>query len=506
MPKYPESLTVLPLFVRAFFIRILMIADLLLPIINTANPSKLSNLDFYIKLLDSRLSVQRVNDDRSLGYLVDERVKLFLESLGRKMEGGKQGFMEISQVVGKKRVDHRSLNENPTNHVAKATKEEPHAETAKPKFMGDQNKSLIYKYYNSNVDVSILISDLQYNLQGLDSPNVKFTNNGFSLDFLQTTPVKSMLKDIVKCGYYYVKLKAKMNKQGLLNQALYSFINDKLLGYQQLILKIGGLQNPSLMVVKTLTADWKLKLMWMLELANTPNNELLSKIEQYCQHGNHFISSISLECLQAVKLVFDSMIRQYISSFGEIEDPFDEFFIQNDLLIPSKTPSFITNFTANQILTIGMNARFTTISYKLGGDVNSVEKLFEQSSKDVVQKLIDQGLQMHLHNLAKYLLVMDGTFIKSLHENTKQVTNRFELSRILEDSMDGVVVDNLDITTLADGTIALKYDLDPLLFSRVVSESQLVKYQKLFVKLYNLYKINYHLMQEWRLFTSIISD
>ena len=257
------------------------------------------------------------------------------------------------------------------------------------------------------------------------------------------------------------------------------------------------------MVVQTLIYDWKLKLRWMCEMVHTDNIDLLSKIQFYCTHGNILINQLSSDCLAAVKVVFEGMVSKFIFDLDELADPFGEFFIKDNQLLRARIPSFISEETATQILKTGVNAKFTGINYKLVQlSSKDVTKLYELSSKDVVKKLISKGLETHLRNLAQYLLILDGNFIKTLHTNTNDIRNRYELSRILEDSLDGIMVDNLDISTTKDSSITLKYDLDPL-FHLVVTEAQLVEYQVLFVKLYNLYKESFYLFEKWKLYTGI---
>ena len=483
-----------------------MIGDILIPLIENNDPPKLANLDFYMKLLDSRLSLKATHDDRIIGHKLDPRLAGFLVSLSRKMEGAEIGFLGIDELVQRssKRLDATSVSDRTiVDAITPVLKEEIKPLEQRAKLMGDKEKSPLYKYYNSSVPIATLVSDLQYNLQGLDTANIKFTQNGITLNFLQTTPVKCMLKEILKCGHYYRHVVSKMNQRGLFSQALYSFIKNKLSGYQQLILKIINLKEPSLMVVQTLIYDWKLKLRWMCEMVHTDNIDLLSKIQFYCTHGNILINQLSSDCLAAVKVVFEGMVSKFIFDLDELADPFGEFFIKDNQLLRARIPSFISEETATQILKTGVNAKFTGINYKLVQlSSKDVTKLYELSSKDVVKKLISKGLETHLRNLAQYLLILDGNFIKTLHTNTNDIRNRYELSRILEDSLDGIMVDNLDISTTKDSSITLKYDLDPL-FHLVVTEAQLVEYQVLFVKLYNLYKESFYLFEKWKLYTGI---
>ena len=454
-----------------------MIADLLLPIIEQQNPDKLSSLDFYMKLLDSRLSSKLPSDDRILGTSLNPKLLQFLQSLSIKKDGNQGGFLSLDKIA------------KPAKRIV--VDQTPPMESKPPKFMGEVQKSLVSKYYTSNTTLDTILKDLPYTLQGLDTPLITLTNT-INFNFKQSAPVKDLLKHIVICGYYYKHLQYLKN-QGLLWQALYAFINTELQQYQQLILKISSLSNPTLLIIKTLTEDWRLKLKWMVEITNS--DDLLSKLQMFTKHGNELLKSISDNCLASVKRVLDNMVTKFIAN--QHQDPYNEFFIQNNFIIDSKRPSFVTERMANEILQISKNSSFTQQFYNLTTiNAGTISKLYNDSSRDVVRKLSSKGLDVHLLNLSKYLLLMDGEFVKSLHEQS--TLNEYELSRIVQD----LSCEQLDIT-LDSNRICLKYDLDPL-FNSVISEPQLHEYESLFLKLFDLYKENHTLLQSWRSFTSNI--
>ncbi|KAL1311602.1 hypothetical protein AAFC00_001715 [Neodothiora populina] len=333
-----------------------------------------------------------------------------------------------------------------------------------------------------------LLRDLPFTLQGLSSNNLLFAGPAsLKLPPALPVPILSLLHTLAEPSLLYKSLSSFVESSdgGLVAQSLRSAIAAELRAYLGLVATLEGQIRRALTqlagspgsrglgkagvtlkrcVVWTREATMGLRLMSMLveESKGKKGGELISLIHTYSSsHGDPFVYTFAERLLLHVTKPFYAMLQHWIYD-GELEDPFLEFFVEenHDLdelsldprrgggatsvwedkyrLNESMIPSILTPDFAKKIFLIGKSLNF--ISYGCGdsvwvenhskdssqelkyGDTTTLESSIDSAYKRTMARLIhlmDTRFKLfeHLTALKKYLLLGQGDFIALLMES-----------------------------------------------------------------------------------------
>ncbi|CAG8731061.1 7839_t:CDS:2, partial [Funneliformis mosseae] len=201
------------------------------------------------------------------------------------------------------------------------------------------------------------------------------------------------------------------------------------------------------------TQDSLLKLRIMSVLVDCCKKQrggaLVSTIYHYTNHGDPFIQQFINNTLEEVSRPFFEMLQRWIYE-GELEDPFEEFFVACDPNVLEEQlwqlkylnrvkmqPTFISTLLAKKIFSIGKSLNFIRYSCHdsdwvvTNGKVTGADKLLKygdiialESSIDATYTATSQRLlsilftkfklKEHLTALKRYLLLGQGDFIQHL--------------------------------------------------------------------------------------------
>lgn len=332
-----------------------------------------------------------------------------------------------------------------------------------------------------------LLRDLPFTLQGLSSTNLIFgAKSSLALPVALPVPLLSLLHTLAEPSLLYKNLSdfADSSDGGLVAQSLRSAIATELRAYLGLVATLEGQIRRALTqlaespgkqglgkagvtlkrcVVWTREATMGLRLMSMIveESKGKKGGELISLVHAYSSsHGDPFVFTFAERLLVHVTKPFYAMLQHWIYD-GELEDPFLEFFVEEnqeldsmDLdprrggatsvwedkyrLKESMIPSIITADFAKKIFLIGKSLNF--ISYGCGdstwvenhskdtsqelkyGDTATLETSIDSAYKRTMARLLhlmDSKFKLleHLTALKKYLLLGQGDFIALLMES-----------------------------------------------------------------------------------------
>lgn len=332
-----------------------------------------------------------------------------------------------------------------------------------------------------------LLRDLPFTLQGLSSTHLSFSENS-SLILPPTLPIPliSLLHTLAEPSLLYRSLSqfVESSEGGLIGQSLRSAIGAELRSYLGLVATLEGQIKRALIqlaespgrqglgkagvtlkrcVVWTRDATMGLRLMSMIveESKGGKGGQIISLIHSYSSsHGDPFVHAFAERLLVQVTKPFYAMLQHWIYE-GELEDPFQEFFVEetHDLdsmeidprrggatsvwedkykLNESTIPSIVTSDFAKKIFLIGKSLNF--IRYGCGdstwvenhsrnssqelryGDTATLETSIDSAYKQTMARLIhlmDTKFMLfeHLAALKKYLLLGQGDFIALLMES-----------------------------------------------------------------------------------------
>jgi gamma-tubulin complex component 3 len=345
-----------------------------------------------------------------------------------------------------------------------------------------------------------LVRDVLYCLQGIDGRFVKYdrTADGYGVvpEVGVPKPVRNLVRRICELGWMFRGVSDYVHRVGTTNaglvaQSFCGALQKELTEYYRMIAilesqviqsmsgasagsssnrrsdrktntKAGDTQlaaSPTLFTLRRMYV-WvqdplqRLRLMAMLcEAAdNLKGGALGSAIGAYLSHGNPFIKTFARKIMRQICRPIFVMIYKWVSA-GELQDPYDEFFIASDAKVladrlwqdkyalrKDMIPSFISLELANKILLIGKSINFIreccdetewvsenelklTFSNELvqgaGQDIEDLERSVNQAGEIVNKRLLrtmKDKFHVHGHCLAlkKYLLMSQGDFIQKL--------------------------------------------------------------------------------------------
>lgn len=174
---------------------------------------------------------------------------------------------------------------------------------------------------------------------------------------------------------------------------------------------------------------------------------LISNIYHLQNNGNSNVKNFLTNIIQYVTGPYMEMIKSWIS-FGNFQDPFDEFFIYSQYYIEEKDlwkkkysirndmmPSYISQEMAKKILCIGKSINFLhSIEYTEldinKSNIQNIQNISQlESICDILLKNMNQlimnllikkyHLTKHLSSIKDYLLLGDGELAQFLLDNLK---------------------------------------------------------------------------------------
>jgi gamma-tubulin complex component 3 len=228
-----------------------------------------------------------------------------------------------------------------------------------------------------------LLRDLIFLFQGIDGQYVRFDTSLNDPIIVSGTRISRSTQDMVlklaEIGWLYLKvrnfIRDTKHTPSLVGQSLCAALQHELTAYYKLIALLEAQQDLTLkrLVVWTLESHKKLRLMSVLtDVCHEKGGALLSVIHNYTNHGDPFIKSYLIELLQIVSKPFYEMLERWVYE-GELDDPYDEFFVacdptQEDLwqskytLRQDMLPKFMSKDLAHKIFSIGKSLNFIRYS------------------------------------------------------------------------------------------------------------------------------------------------
>jgi hypothetical protein len=204
---------------------------------------QLSNLEYYARLLSTRLSSPAV-------FIKDPQIAAKVERIRKSgMVANLDSICQFLFSVADNRNDTFKFGfglgttksrKNADRDVKAAVKDDPlnisAVKVTKP-FPGSKEpwKSPLYKYYNSDTTEVEIVHDLIFVFQGIDGKYIKFTSTGFNLEFKGPKPVKQLVERLLQLGWMYKTLLDFKRGKGLVSQSLSACIDQELEEHYKLL-------------------------------------------------------------------------------------------------------------------------------------------------------------------------------------------------------------------------------------------------------------------------------
>ncbi|CAG8587260.1 2028_t:CDS:10, partial [Scutellospora calospora] len=278
---------------------------------------------------------------------------------------------------------------------------------------------------------------------------------------------------------------------------------------------------------------------------------LVSTIYNYTNHGDPFIQQFINNMLEEVSRPFFEMLQRWVYG-GELEDPFEEFFVacdpnveEEDLwqskytIRPDMQPTFISSLLAKKIFAIGKSLNFIRYSCHDNdwvvtnagadkvlkyGDIIALESSIDATYTATSQRLLNilftkYKLKEHLTALKRYLLLGQGDFIQhlmaQLGPGLSKLANtlfRHNLTGTLEAAIrasnaqydDPDILRRLDVRLLESSSgeagwdvFSLDYHVDSPI-NTIFTPHAMQQYLQLFNFLWRLKRVEHDLSSAWR--------
>ncbi|KAG9292620.1 hypothetical protein G9A89_006992 [Geosiphon pyriformis] len=435
---------------------------------------------------------------------------------------------------------------------------------------------------NTKYEISevLLLRDVVYVFQGIDGQFIKFNTESDSYIVDPKVgvprPTRDLITKLSELGLLYrrvdsfVKTRVNDSSIGLVGQAFCSALQRELTEYFKLMAVLEAhitkqlenqhfiAQGLSLKRLLVWTQESLAKLRLMSVLVNGCQDQrggaLVSIIYKHTNHGDPFNQKFINNMLEEVSRPFYEMLQRWIYE-GELEDPFEEFFVACDVNVEEEDlwqlkysirshmqPSFISTSLAKKIFSIGKSLNFiryschdndwvttqrkATGSDKLFryGDIialeHSIDATYTATSKRLLNILyLKYRLMEHFTALKRYLLLGQGDFIQylmgQLGPGLSKAANtlyRHNLTGTLEAAVrasnaqydDPDILRRLDVRLLEVSSgdcgwdvFSLDYHVDSPI-NTIFTPQAMHQYLKLFNFLWRLKRVEYCLSDAWR--------
>ncbi|KHJ30876.1 putative spc97 spc98 family protein [Erysiphe necator] len=286
-------------------------------------------------------------------------------------------------------------------------------------------------YFEINPPETVLLRDISFILQGLNSTNFTFVESRLKLPKTLPVPILSVLHTLAEPSLLYRSLVSfiQSSSAGLIGQSLRAALSTELRSYLGLVAVLEGQIRSALfsidekeprggigkvgvtlkrLVVWTREATMGLRLMSIIseESKNKRGGQLISLIHGFSSaHGDPTVGAFAERLLTQVSRPFYDMLRHWIYD-GELSDPYHESFVsEKDLhavenqesrnrggggasnvwgdkykLNDDMVPSIITSDFAQKVFLIGKSLNFIRFGC---GDAQWVERYSKAASKEL---------------------------------------------------------------------------------------------------------------------------
>ncbi|RKF58678.1 Spindle pole body component alp6 [Erysiphe neolycopersici] len=288
---------------------------------------------------------------------------------------------------------------------------------------------LAENYFEINPPETLLLRDMSFILQGLNSKNFSFSESRLKLPKTLPVPIISVLHTLAEPSLLYRALVSfsQSPSGGLLGQSLRAAMGAELRSYLGLIAVLEGQIRSALhnidekeprggigkagvtlkrLVVWTREATMGLRLMSLIseESKNKRGGQLISLIHGFSSaHGDPMVGAFAERLLIQVSRPFYDMLRHWIYD-GELSDPYNESFVSEKdthttenldsrnrggasnvwgdkyKLNDDMVPSIITSDFAQKVFLIGKSLNFIRFGC---GDAQWVERYSKAASKEL---------------------------------------------------------------------------------------------------------------------------
>lgn len=299
-----------------------------------------------------------------------------------------------------------------------------------------------------------LLFDLAFILEGSEGKYLKYSHleDKYTIHSSYTLiSVTKVLEEISEIACLYKKVNDFVNREtvSLAKSALFSSIRNEVNEYYRLIALIKQDQDISIKKILLWVKEPLEIMKWLCILVEAcetlKGSEVISAVYSYSCQGNSAVKSLMLKILENVSRPLVSMIEMWITE-GDISDPFYEFFIHADEmvpdtelwdckfhLIPENIPYFFDPLLTNNIFIAGKTLNFLKTcckkNYRLPSNINKpsifnlselkvwVNQILLNINNEVQQVLFeDYKLNEHFHFLYRFMLMGQGDFHHSLME------------------------------------------------------------------------------------------
>jgi gamma-tubulin complex component 3 len=328
-----------------------------------------------------------------------------------------------------------------------------------------------------------ILRDLLFVFQGIDGQFIKWdqrSNMFVSTDSKLSPAIKSLILQIQEMGCNYRQVHSfvsSVGNKGLIQQSLVSALHSQLTEYYRIIAqfetqlpkdsseRLVGPEMPEALSLKGLFVAIqepleKLRFMKVLveaceRLGKAHGGALITLLYAYRDSGDPSVQQFAQALLVEAQKPLVNMLRRWLFE-GELDDPFQEFFIQADesrgvdlwrskyTLNQEMIPSFVPSTLADQILYIGKCLNFirhvcrehdyvvswsrrreTCLSSRPSQaqdvDPAGLTSVVAKAHKEISRHLLDiifsrHKFVEHLGGIKRYLLTGQGDFIQYLME------------------------------------------------------------------------------------------
>nr|CAG8605196.1 12253_t:CDS:10 [Entrophospora candida] len=381
------------------------------------------------------------------------------------------------------------------------------------------------KIANKEISEAQLLRDIVFVLQGIEGQHIKFEkgSSSYIIDpkMTITYSTRDLLHRLIELGWLYrrvneyVKINFNDPSIGLVGQAFSSALQRELTELMSVLVECCKQQR---------------------------GGALVSTIYKYTYNGDPFIQNFINNILEEVSKPFFEMLQRWIYE-GELEDPFEEFFVacdpnvEEDLwqskykIRKDMQPTFISSLLAKKIFSIGKSLNFIRYScndndwiinnakptgadestVNIIGLESSIDNAYKTTSKQLMNLLFAKyKLKEHLIAIKRYLLLGQGDFIQHLmpantlyrHNLTGTLEAAIRASNAQYDDPD--ILRRLDVRLLEISygdvgwdVFSLDYYVDSPI-NTILTPSAMNQYLKLFNFLWRLKHVEHDLSFAWR--------
>lgn len=444
---------------------------------------------------------------------------------------------------------------------------------------GKSNESLIDMIYFSTclfvasfeVDESELLRDVIFAFQGIDGKYVRYDTliDGFVVDPKVGVPrgTRDLIRKLCELGWLFKKLKNFVDASniqltnGLIVQSFSAAIESELLSYYKLIASLESQIHSKTSITLRQLMVWTLepmeRLKTMAVIVDTckgvKGGALLGMIQSYAKHGDPIIRSFVQNILNRACVPFFNTIKAWAFE-GELEDPFQEFFVEVNAEVPTESMWFKKYSLRHQMLPGFLSVEFAAKILKIGKTINFIRhccndsefvidsNTMAQASRSFSYQNIEQlevvisriahiadqrvmhllfdkfKVKLHCTALRKYLLLGQGDFTQQLLDllqpdldKPSHTMYRHNLLAILESAIRGSnaqyddkdVLDRLDVRMISKTSgsgwdiFCLDYNMTMPL-NTIFTQETMTTYTKIFQFLWTIKRVESSLDSTWK--------